>query len=219
MTREPDAVPAASAITEEFVEALLCLDHIRADELMARAGKGPLAAQQTERVIVESLARIGQGWEKGEVALAQVYMAGRICEDIVDRAFAASAAPRKRSPRMAIATLDDYHFLGKRIVRSLLLSAGYEVDDFGRMTAADLADRAAEAQIELLLVSTLMLPSALQVRNLRKRLDARREGVFVAAGGAPFRFDGTLGAEVGADAVGTTASDVFEIIRFWESKA
>ena len=37
-----------------------------------------------EKLVVPALERIGAGWEQGRVALSQVYMSGRICEELVD---------------------------------------------------------------------------------------------------------------------------------------
>lgn len=34
--------------------------------------------------MVPALDRIGTGWENGTIALSQVYMSGRICEEVVD---------------------------------------------------------------------------------------------------------------------------------------
>ncbi|WP_373507819.1 B12-binding domain-containing protein [Thiocapsa sp.] len=48
-----------------------------------RALGGPTAADArldvVERLVVPSLERIGDLWERGEVSLSQVYMSGRLC--------------------------------------------------------------------------------------------------------------------------------------------
>ena len=67
--------------------------------------------------------------------------------------------------------------------------------------------------IEILLVSTLMLASALRLRELRAQLDSQGIAVKIIVGGAPFRFDPNLWREVGADATSNTASGAIEIIK------
>lgn len=57
-----------------------------------------------------------------------------------------------------------------------------------------------------------MLPSALHVRDLVMRLKSARLDVKVVVGGAPFLFDPELWREVGADAMGRSASDAAGII-------
>ena len=109
---------------------------------------------------------------------------------------------------MAIAVLEDYHLLGKRIVYSTLRASGFELLDYGRMDLEELANQAQEDSVEILLISTLMLCSALRVKDLRGRLP----GMKIVVGGAPFRFDDQLWKEVGADATSATASGAVSII-------
>ena len=67
--------------------------------------------------------------------------------------------------------------------------------------------------VRLLLVSVLMLPSALKIKDLTTRFKEKNLDVKVVVGGAPFRFDPQLWKEVGADAMGDTASGAVAIIN------
>jgi methanogenic corrinoid protein MtbC1 len=58
-----------------------------------------------------------------------------------------------------------------------------------------------------------MLRSALRVRDLVAGLRAAGLPTKVVAGGAPFVLDRRLAEEVGADAVGYSASDAVAIVR------
>jgi methanogenic corrinoid protein MtbC1 len=58
-----------------------------------------------------------------------------------------------------------------------------------------------------------MLPSALQVREVRAGLWAAGANVRVIVGGAPFRLDTQLWREVGADAMGRNAAEAIELVR------
>ncbi len=113
---------------------------------------------------------------------------------------------------MAIATLADYHFLGKRIVYSALRASGYGLLDYGRVEVAEVVDRVKNDRIDIVLLSTLMLPSALLVREVRSAMDAAGLATRIVVGGAPFRFDARLWKEVGADAMGANASQAIELV-------
>ncbi len=76
-----------------------------------------------------------------------------------------------------------------------------------------LVERALADRIRVLLISTLMLNSALRVRDLVDGLRAAGQDTKVIVGGAPFRFDPELWREVRADAMGYSASDVTDIVR------
>ena len=171
--------------------------------------------QAIEELMVPALIQLGEEWDSGQIALSQIYMSSRICEDIVERALPASAAERKSHPRMAIAVLSDYHTLGKRIVLSVMRASGFEVLDYGRMDVGPLVERVLADQVEILLISVLMLPAALKIKSVRAGLESRNARVKIAVGGAPFLFDPELWREVGADAVGRNAAEAVAIVRRW----
>ena len=134
-------------------------------------------------------------------------MGGRICEELVDAVLPPGAADRKNQPRMAICVLSDHHGLGKIIVYSLLRASGFELPDFGTMEVDALVGRVEKEKVEILLISALMLPSALKVKKVKEKLSEKGLDVKIIVGGAPFRLDGQLWKDVGADAMCETASD------------
>jgi methanogenic corrinoid protein MtbC1 len=199
--------------TESFQAALLSLDRLAARDCVAQAADRLSAMEIVDQIVVSALKYIGDGWERGDIALSQVYMSGRICEELVDALLPADAASRKDLPAMAIGVLEDHHLLGKRIVYSVLRAAGFALKDYGRVTVDEVVEKVRIDRIELLLLSTLMLHSALAVRDVVSRLKAQGLQVKVIVGGAPFLFDSRLWIEVGADAMGVSAADVPGIIE------
>jgi methanogenic corrinoid protein MtbC1 len=205
-------MPPQNDTISPFETALLSLDRVKANEILEETGEIWSPMEQVKYVVTPALDRIGTGWEEGRIALTQVYMAGRICEELVEKNLPREAPDRKRQPNMAITVLKDYHLLGKRIVLSGLRASGYELKDYGRMDVDELVEQTLKDQIELLFISTLMLPSALQVESVKKRLDHAQSPVRIVVGGAPFRMDDTLWKAVGADAMGQDASDAVTLI-------
>lgn len=201
--------------TNKLHAALAALDRPRIESLFGEAVRrdGPMRA--IEELMVPALIQLGHEWDSGQIALSQIYMSSRICEDIVERTLPAMAAERKAQPRLAITVLCDYHTLGKRIVLSVMRASGFEILDYGRMDVGPLVERVLADNVEILLISVLMLPAALKVKSVRAALDARSARVKIAVGGAPFLFDPELWREVGADAVGHNAADAVDIVRRW----
>jgi len=200
------------AVASEFEQALLSLDRLAARNILLESEDSESSLQLVEKLVVPALERIGAGWEQGQVALSQVYMSGRICEELVDTLLPPGGLGRKNRPKMAIAVLQDYHLLGKRIVYSVLRASGFELLDYGRVDVDDLVRRVRQDGVEVLLISVLMLPSALRVKEVRARLQAIGSDVKIVVGGAPFRLDDQLWKEVGADAMGREASEAVDII-------
>ncbi len=199
---------AASA----FFQALLASDRFAARRIMTgyTDQSGPFSV--IDQLIVPSLEEIGTAWDGGDISLAQVYMSGRICEEMVDTLLPPASNQRINQPPIAIAVLDDYHMLGKRMIASALRASGYEISDYGRVDVDQLVKHVITDKIAILLISVLMLPSALEIRQIRQRLDRVGLHPTIVVGGAPFRFDEQLWQEVGADAMGRSAMDAVSIV-------
>jgi methanogenic corrinoid protein MtbC1 len=210
---------------EAVRDALLALDRLQAEALLQAAVRELSPLVVVETLVRPALEEIGELWDQGACALSQVYMSGRICEQALDQLLAGLALPGAAAPampqtpaglsapRLAIVVLDDFHLLGKQIVHTVMRASGYAIKDYGRQTLEPLVDRVCEDEIEVLLVSTLMLHAALGVEGLVKRLKQDSPGTRVIVGGAPYRFDDQLWREVGADAVGRNAGEVVGLVE------
>lgn len=196
-----------------FLEALLSLDRLSARKTALDQGLSGDPLQPVNGLIVPALECLGEMWEKGEASLSQVYMSSRICEELTDELLPPRSPQRIDQPKMAIAVLNDYHLLGKRIVYAMLRASGYDLLDYHRQTVESLAERVRLDAIQILLVSTLMLPSALDVRKLKNLLmEKGLVAVRLLAGGAPFRLDPALAGEVGADGTGVDAAEAVRLV-------
>jgi methanogenic corrinoid protein MtbC1 len=194
-------------LADEFEQALLSMDRLRARRVLLGPDGAGLTAQLRETIVVGALCNIGSAWERGQVALSQVYMSGRLCQEIIE-AGTPVARDADEASRIAIGVLEDAHTLGKTMVLQMLRASGHPVRDLGvRLTVSDLVRQVEEHEIDILMISVLMLRSALRVTELRLALERRRPGTKVVVGGAPFRLDPQLWTEVGADGVGFNASD------------
>ncbi|MGI6783052.1 MAG: cobalamin B12-binding domain-containing protein [Aminivibrio sp.] len=198
---------------ERFEAALLSLDRLEAARLLESGGDDRPFTLRIEQDVAPAMESIGRAWEEGRIALSQVYMSGRICEELINRHLPKGGGGGGAGLKIALALLEDRHFLGKRMVGAVLSAAGYPFLDYGAMDSDSLVRRAADDGLDLLLISTLMLPSALKVEKVRKGLDSLGLGVKIAVGGAPFRLAPDLWREVGADAMGRNASEAISIIK------
>ncbi len=202
-----------SDLVGDFTDALLSLDRFATKELIADMTHTVSPLGFVEDVVVVALERIGQAWQEGKVSLAQVYMAGRICEQLIDEILPPASPERKDQPKMAICTLIDQHKLGKMIVYSLLRASGFELSDFNTLNVEDLVTRVQDEGIKVLLISVLMLPSALKIKNVKNLLDKNDLNVKIIVGGAPFRFDKNLWREVDADGICGSASEAAGLVN------
>ncbi len=198
-------------VAARLEKALLVVDRIEAESVFSESGVPTF--ELIENVIAPTLERIGTLWINGTASLSQVYMSGRICEELMNSVLPHDSEARISQPRTAIAVLEDYHSLGKRVVTSVLRANGYRIDDYGSGISVEaLAAKVVEDRTEILLISTLMLPSALRISDLRFQLRKLGANTRLIVGGAPFRFDTQLWQEVGADAVGISATEALQVV-------
>lgn len=198
---------------EALEKALLTVDRTRAREIFMKGVHTDGSLPFMENLVGEVFDRIGLAWESGRIALSQVYMAGRICEELSLSVLPSEHPDRKNDPHIAIALFEDHHTLGKRMVVSVLRTEGYAVSDWGQVNLESVLARLRREPVEVLMVSCLMLSSALRIQKLTKAIQNEKLPVKVVVGGAPFRFDPTLWMEVGADAMGATASQASSLVR------
>jgi methanogenic corrinoid protein MtbC1 len=201
-------------LANKLAAALLAIDRQTIKEILTVSRHDFNPYELIEKLVVPALEEIGEGWESGQFSLSQVYMSGLICEEMVDLILPPHMESRRRQPKMAIVVLEDTHLLGKRIVYSILRASGYELINYGRMEVDTLTRKVCQDHIDILLVSVLMLPSALRIKALREALDRQGAHPKIVVGGAPFRFAPDLWREVGADAVGFSAADALNIIAY-----
>jgi len=189
------------------------MDHDRARGIFMRGVESDGPIPSLESLVSPALERIGSLWESGRLALSQVYLAGRMCEELALAVLPAGSHERIRDPSMALAVFEDYHTLGKRMVHAVLRAEGYAVADWGQVDRAMALERLRSERVEILLLSCLMLSSALRIAQLREAIESEGLAIKLVVGGAPFRLDPDLWREVGADAMGSSASQVTAIVR------
>ena len=198
---------------KRFRQALLDVDHVSAQAILTEASAALSPLQQVDQLIVPALQEIGERWERGEAALSQVYMSGRICEKLTQALLPGGGPNRAGQSKLAVTVLEDFHYLGKNMVCSALRASGFDFVDYGHTDVRGLVERVCTDGVKVLLISSLMLPSALKVREVRSRLDAAGARVCLVVGGAPYRFDPEMWREVGADAMGYSALDAIAIVQ------
>lgn len=196
----------------ELEIALLGINEIEAEKIILQAMKTDSPIKVAGNLISTTLTKIGELWEQGKISLSQVYLSGVICERVIDKVLPPKSQTRISQPKIAIAVFEDFHMLGKRIVYSALRASGFELTDLGGgLKAKELVNIVKEQNIQILLLSVLMLPSALRVKELIDFL--KDTNVKIIVGGAPFRFDEDLWIEIGAYAYGKDSADAIAIVN------
>jgi methylmalonyl-CoA mutase cobalamin-binding domain/chain len=162
-------------------------------------------------VLEPALDEIGKRWAAENISLAAGYLAGKIAEDALLKAFETEeAVPQTKGPIVIGNVEDDFHSLGRKLVGIFLKTAGWKVIDLGNdVPAKDFVDAAIAGDAKIIGVSAMMLTTAENIRKIRIELDQRglTGRILLAVGGAVFKIRPELVAEVGGDGTVSSAID------------
>lgn len=198
---------------EEFKDALLSINRIDAEKILDRLYSSG-ETKDIETLVFTTLENIGFDWEQGKASLSQVYMSGIIVEDIINKYIDISKKYEFPNKRIGICVLEDFHSIGKNMVSSLLRTSGCPIIDLGSgVSVEDAYQRSIDENLDILLVSVLMLSSAKKLKKLVDMLKNSGSNLKIIAGGAPFRFSEELKEETGIHVACHTASEIFNALR------
>lgn len=165
-------------------------------------------------ILENFLDRLGTDWQKSKLSLAQVFVATKIVEDILDSDLEYPLGSDKntiyelKGPIVIGNIEDDFHGLGRKIVIAFLKASNWEIIDLGNDTSPEeFVDVAIESNSKLIVISAMMYTTACNIKRVREILDERKLSgkIKIAVGGAVFRLRPELVDEVGADGTSITA--------------
>lgn len=216
MTGGSNSVPdLLSGLSLRFESAIIRSDRVLASDILDSAANISSLSGILDGIIAPALQRIGTRWEAGELALAQVFMAGKIAETLIGEKMTAEGfSPVHPTPRIAVAVYEDFHSLGKQMIITVLRAAGYDPIDYGiNLNGADLVRLIEKDEVDILFLSALMLRAALSIKDFTRLIAERGLKTRIIVGGAPFIFDPGLADEVGAWAMAKDAAGTIPIIE------
>ncbi len=199
-------------------DIVLTYDTANAEAAVRQAladGLAPLAVANT---MTEAIRSVGDGYGRGELFLPELIGAAEVLKKalpVVTEAIQKSGSTQKTLGTVVIGTVfGDIHTIGKNIVATLLFTAGFEVIDVGaNVKAEDFVASVREKKSALLAMSSLLTTTAMEQKNVIKKLEAGglREKVKVIVGGGSITQE--FADSIGAEGYGATAPDGVTIAK------
>ncbi|MFW9921387.1 MAG: B12-binding domain-containing protein [Candidatus Thorarchaeota archaeon] len=159
-------------------------------------------------VIEKMLNELDRRWIIQKIPLTVIYVASRIIEEVVNRYEYENGEDSAKLGTIILGTMsDDYHSLGKNLIKKFL-TPFFTVYDLGvNVSVDDFISNAKLHNADIIAVSALMMNSVLQLNGLRKAIDGTewKNKPKLLVGGAPFSIDPELFEHIGADASAPTA--------------
>jgi corrinoid protein of di/trimethylamine methyltransferase len=208
-----------SELAQTIKDALLTFEQEKLEENVRkqlRFGRNPL---EIVNAITAALTEIGELFQKGELFLPHLVMAGEAVKSVISNRLEpllkTTGAERKTSGRVVIGTVaGDIHDIGKSIVASMLFSAGFDVTDLGKDVPVDEFIKAVKEQNPVIVAMSALLSTTLPIQKevievLKK--NGLRDKVKVIVGGAPATAE--WAEEIGADGYAADAVGAVKIAK------
>lgn len=166
--------------------------------------------QDLLKALTSGMDEVGRRYETDEYFLTELVLAG----ETMKAAFEVLKPHLKtdesgiKTPIVAATVKGDNHDIGKNILLSMLLSAGFEVIDLGVDTPADEVVKAVkDSGAKVVALSALLTMTMKEISTVNDALKQAglREKVKIIVGGAPLNME--LAKELGADDYGADAID------------
>ncbi|MGQ4914206.1 MAG: cobalamin B12-binding domain-containing protein [Candidatus Asgardarchaeia archaeon] len=170
-------------------------------------------------IISPAINRIQDYFAEGykNVSAFQVLAVAKIASDTIKKL--EILMERKESQKLGVVVIgnikNDFHGLGKDLVKIFLMMKGWDVIDLGLSVPPErFVTTAINENALAILVSGMMMHTIINIKLVRKIMDERglTGKIPLIVGGAPFIYNPELYKELGADAVAKNAYEAHKIL-------
>ncbi len=177
------------------------------------AGTNP---QDILNALTMGMEEVGRRYEADEYFLAELVLAGDTMKTAFDvlKPHLKSEDTGDKTPIIAATVKGDNHDIGKNILISMLVSAGFEVVDLGTDCPPEkIVDAVRNTSTKIVALSALLTMTMREITTVDKALQQAglRDRVKIIVGGAPLSME--LAKELGADDYGQDAIEGVKRIR------
>ncbi|TFG22808.1 MAG: hypothetical protein EU529_09385 [Promethearchaeota archaeon] len=183
-------------------------------EALNKDGKDPF---EVLNALTKGMDEVGRRYEEKEYYLTELVLAGETMKEafaILKPALATADTSSQKNKIILATVKGDNHDIGKNILGSLLLSAGFELHDLGMDVDAEIiVNKVKETGAKIIALSTLLTMTVEEIKVVHETLQAAglRDKVKIIVGGAPLNMD--LAKKLGADDFANDAVDGVKHIK------
>lgn len=203
---------------DRIKDAIVNFDEEGAAKLVGEAVNKKVPPGEILGSISAALEEVGKKYDSHEYFLAELMMCGETAKKAIALVRPLVEADRtKRAGRIIFGTVKgDIHDIGKTIVGSFLVGAGFDVHDIGvEVTADAMVSKVRELEPDIIAMSALLSNTAPYMEAVIDALKKAglRDKVKVIVGGRPVSKD--FAAKIGADGTAVNPSDAVAMCRKW----
>lgn len=160
--------------------------------------------------LTEGMNEIGSRYERGDYFLTELVLAGETMKEAfaILKPHLSMETKGNRRPIVLATVEGDNHDIGKNILATMLVSAGFEVIDLGiDVSKESIVKAVIDHNARVVALSSLLTMTIKEISNVNEALKKAglRDKVKLIVGGAPLNMD--VAKELGADDYGADAID------------
>ena len=210
-----------SELGKELTEAILDFDEDDVLEIVKKMQSSGTSSLDIMEICKDAMDKIGKMFSEKQIFLTELIMAGELLSIVMDELKLTESSLEtsggESKGKILIGTVEsDVHDIGKNIIKSLLLSEGYEVIDVGvDVPVSKFVEEAKRHKPHVVAMSGLL---TIAYDSMKKTIQAlEKEGLrkdlkIIVGGGAT---DQQVADFTGADDFGASAVDGVEKIKKW----
>jgi len=205
-------------ILNEITNGIVHLEYENVKKLVNSALEKDIKPLDVLEALRKGLEKVGEKFEKQEYFLSELIMAGEIMKDLLNilKPYLLSKTPKAKGKIVLGTILGDLHDIGKDIIKTLLISSGFEVYDLGiDVSPEQFVKKAKEVDADIIGISALLsttVPTTAKVIKYLEKAKLRKK-VKVIIGGAAVRKEHIK--KYGVDAAVNDAMEGLNIIKAW----
>lgn len=208
------------SLKKDLLEAIVETEYEKAVEMVNNWAMKNSYTEAFKQIFEPVLHEVGNLWYDNKLSLAQGYVTSLIAEEVFMSASKSEEFKGQEPKPNHIAVLgnieDDYHSLGRKLIKIFLEIDGWKIIDLGNdVFAEDFVNAAVENNAKIIGVSAMMFTTAKNIIKVREELDNRKLSgkVQLAVGGAIFKLRESLCKEVGGDGTAYNAIEAQNLFK------
>jgi 5-methyltetrahydrofolate--homocysteine methyltransferase len=201
---------------EEITGSLIELDIDNIPKITQQALDTGIKPKDILKALTTAMNEIGKRYEQGEYFLTELVLAGETMKEAFEliKPHLKSEETSDQNPVILATVKGDNHDIGKNILGTMLVSAGFEVVDLGIDVSEDIIVEAIKKHnAKVVALSSLLTMTVHEISKVNDALIAAglRDSVKLIVGGAPLNME--LAKKLGADDYGADAIEGVKRIR------
>lgn len=201
------------SLAEELKQILIELDIDEIANKVQGALDSGMSAQDVLSALTAGMDEVGRLYEAQEYYLTELVLAGETMKEafVILQPHLKTDEQGTKNKVIALTVKGDNHDIGKNILVSLLMSAGFEIVDLGMDVHEDKVVKAVkESGAKVIAMSSLLTMTVEEISTVDQILkkEGLRDNVKIIVGGAPLNME--LAKKLGAD---DYADDAVEGVR------